>query len=650
MWGRAEYKDLGFNDDTATVLEIDKVQEIIARRASRYNITLVWSNTAETAVTTNDPHREGHYTITLPVIKAPISHEDLLRTYMYVVHECGHLLRPEVWTIAIAAQPPAELMAMFNIVEDDSMERDVAHRHLGDARTLGEGNAVMAMDGKIFWEEAVAKYKEEGHEVTEESLLPMIAMAIQMMSRREWDGWSREAVTDWLKVMPVEGQPLLTDLVKEGWVDKFRNTKDEYDSWNVACDLYDRLYPAKDEEEQKEREEIREAGNTGEKRETDDGNATGKTDGEAGDSGDIGGSNGGKDTEEGDTRDSNAQGTDADSDHVEENADNQGYIINWKDVVFSEHGHEGVLPTGGAAGITFEGRVVEGGVAFMPDSMNNVIDMTGGDIDLDAIGGRNYMRRGRSPKFFKPTDKGAQVLANKVRRYVQSQSRVKFRSEREHGKINSQEITRLLLPPIDGGNWNRKVFYDHTNKRSLNTAVHILVDWSGSMAGDKQKFAAAAAMRASDVFGRCLRMPVMVSSFTTHNTSSDIAIMKHFDTPMPDDRMAENWGKWCKWSGGNADSDAVMWAYRRLMERKEPRKLLIVMSDGAPAGAYKGHGHDALLAATRHIQDTTNVELFGLGIKSDAVNMYYDNYEVVKQTEDINGALLDVLKRSVDYV
>jgi cobalamin biosynthesis protein CobT len=205
------------------------------------------------------------------------------------------------------------------------------------------------------------------------------------------------------------------------------------------------------------------------------------------------------------------------------------------------------------------------------------------------------------------------------------------------------------MPPVDNGNWNRKIFYDHNSARALNTAVHILVDWSGSMSGEKQKFAAASAMRAANVFGRCLLMPVMVSSFTTHCTKSDIAILKHFDTPRSDKAMAEDFANWTKWSGGNNDADAVMWAYRRLNERKEPRKLLIVMSDGAPAGAYKGNSHDALLAATRHIQDTTDTELFGLGIKSKAVELYYDNYEIVNQLEDINGALLDVLKRSVSY-
>jgi cobaltochelatase CobT len=276
------------------------------------------------------------------------------------------------------------------------------------------------------------------------------------------------------------------------------------------------------------------------------------------------------------------------------------------------------------------------------------MDLTQGEVDL-SIDAHYYSRKPRPAAFFTVKDNSAAVLANQVRKYVQAQSRVKFRAEQEHGKLNSKDVTRLLLPPIDGGNWNRKVFYDRTNKRHLNTAVHILVDWSGSMNGNKQKFAAAACIRATEVFGRCLRMPVMVSSFTVHKTQNDIAIIKHFGKPATPKAIATRFGKWVQWTGGNNDGDSVLWAYRRLMERKEPRKLLIVMSDGAPADSPCGRAHDALTVATRQIQDEGKVELFGLGIMSSEVESYYDNYQVVWKLEDINKTLLDVLKGSISY-
>ena len=101
---------------------------------------------------------------------------------------------------------------------------------------------------------------------------------------------------------------------------------------------------------------------------------------------------------------------------------------------------------------------------------------------------------------------------------------------------------------------------------------------------------------------------------------------------------------------GNADADAVMWAYRRLRERKEPRKLLIVLSDGAPACAFSGGGaHSSLLAVTNRIQKEGIVELFGLGIESTAVRLYYNNHAVIRDTAEINEALLTVLKEGIQY-
>ena len=217
-WGwKKEYEELGFDDTTASILDVDRVQEVIRRRAGRHGVQVEWSNDAMTAVTSNIPDTDPvQYKIVLPAITSPISNEDLLRTYMFVVHECGHLLRPRVWDISIAAKPNQILQSIFNIVEDDSMERYVAQRHIGDAKTLGEGNAIMCKDGELSWIEAVEQARRNGEPFTEESLMPMIVMALQMMSRREWDGWSRDAVNDWLRVMPVEGMDLQVALVKEG--------------------------------------------------------------------------------------------------------------------------------------------------------------------------------------------------------------------------------------------------------------------------------------------------------------------------------------------------------------------------------------------------------------------------------------------------
>ena len=610
-YGRKEYELLGFDDTTATVLEVDRVQEIIRRRCERHKVDVQWDAYITTAVTSNVPDDERYdYRIRIPVIQSPCTKEDLIRTYMYVVHECGHLLRPEVFNISIREQPCPELQAIFNIVEDDCMERYVASLNLGDAKVLGEGCAVMCKDGEIYWKEQVDNARKQGITMNEESLKPMIAMAIQLMSRRDWDGWSRNALDDWLRAMPVEGMDLTTALVKEGWVDRMRKLVTCEEAWEYSKELFNRLYPNQPPHTSPTPPPpppVKEQQGTGE-----------------------------------------GEGTEEEAEAGEDEGD--GYVINWKDIGWSKHEDtKQAHGTGGPAGITFEGKCEDRkGIAFMPHDMVHVehLYVKGHELPDHEYRAR---RRNRARKHFEPCPNKGAALANKVRRYVQSHTRARIRTDQEAGMISNQDIARLLMPPVDGGNWNRRVFYDLQRKQAINTAIHILVDWSGSMGGNKAELAAQAAIRAGDVFDRQLKMPTQISAFTTYKSTCDIGIVKPFGMRMPTSNQAQCFANFCVWHGGNNDADSVLWAYRELMRRKEPRKILLVLSDGAPAGSYKGDYHSALLAATRQIEDEGKVDLYGIGICSTAVEMYYNKRSVIDRAEDINDALLNVLAQGVKF-
>ena len=612
-YGKRDYESLGFDDTTSSVLEIDRMQEVIRRRCERFKIRVEWVNSAPTACTSNEPpDSEYDYCIKIPAIESPCTKEDLIRTYMYVVHECGHLMRPEVFDISLRERPCEELQSIFNIIEDDSMERDVANRNLGDARILGEGNAILCKDGEIYWREQIQLAKDKGITFDEESLMPMIVMALQMLSRRDWDGWSRDALDSWLKCMPVEGSPLLYELVNEGWVDKIRAASTPDATWEVANDLFNRLYPEGPVSPPPPLPPVPTS-----------------------------------DTEEG--KGDDEEGSEGEAEAPAEEED--GYIINWKDIGWSSHdASKQEHGNGGAAGITFEGYKGKDGIAYAPHSAIYVLPLYEKGYELPDVDGRFYTRKhGKAAKHYTPCPTKGAALGNRVRRYVQSHTRARIRTDQESGMISNQDIARLLMPPVDGGNWNRRVFYDLQRKQAINTAIHILVDWSGSMGGPKAEVAAQAAIRAGDVFDRQLRMPTMISAFTAYHTICDMGVIKPFGLRVPTKSQAQSFASFTKWHGGNDDADAVMWAYRELMRRKEPRKILLVLSDGAPAGSYKGDWHSALLAATRHIQDEGKVDLYGIGIMSKAVKMYYDKFSIIDRADDINDALLNVLSQGVQY-
>jgi cobalamin biosynthesis protein CobT len=217
--------------------------------------------------------------------------------------------------------------------------------------------------------------------------------------------------------------------------------------------------------------------------------------------------------------------------------------------------------------------------------------------------------------------------------------------EKYNGRIDKSALVRLALPPIDGGDYNKRIFYDQRKHTMKDTAICVLVDWSGSMMGTKMKYAADAAQRLINVMDRTLHVPVMVAAFTNGRSMCDIGLIKPFNkrsiSPEEISRRFYNFSSWCS---ANNDSDAVHWAYQQLLKRKEQRKMLIVLSDGMPAGQWAGHSHDNLKYMTNHIEQAGKVELYGVGILHSGVINYYTNNRVLTSLDEMNQTLFDLIK------
>jgi len=112
--------------------------------------------------------------------------------------------------------------------------------------------------------------------------------------------------------------------------------------------------------------------------------------------------------------------------------------------------------------------------------------------------------------------------------------------------------------------------------------------------------------------------------------------------------VATAFSRFYKFSSANNDADALMWAYRQIMKRKEERKIIIVLSDGCPAGSWSGgSSSDNLKYVAKMIQLDKGVELYGVGIQSNAVQNYYENFKVLQSSEDINNTLFSIIKEGV---
>lgn len=102
-------------------------------------------------------------------------------------------------------------------------------------------------------------------------------------------------------------------------------------------------------------------------------------------------------------------------------------------------------------------------------------------------------------------------------------------------------------------------------------------------------------------------------------------------------------------SGGaaNRDGECVMWAAKRLAQRPEKRKILIVGSDGHPQGArYHRTERDYLREVVQRVM-SAGLEVYGLGIMDEAVRSYYPNYQVIHDARELPRAVMTLLASSL---
>ena len=598
----------------SSVIDTEHILAVAQARCADHGVTVEFVMNASTASTNGS-------TIKIPTVKQPVTQAAMDKLHGYLIHECGHHLRPEVFKILKDAKPKPNLAALFNIVEDQAMEKDMSSRWRGDHIALSNANEILMSESAdsmipVFENPSPAipwALNDNG---------PIVAMTLQQIARAKWDSHAEVPLASLIKAMPSEVKTLLDELINEGWHNKITTCDTVTDSWNTACDLCIRLYPDQEDEV----EEARKAGNEGKEREGEE--TEGEGEGKAG-----AGKPGGPSDEDASTHKGKLH---------------EGYNISWKDCVLSEH-NEWKEPTEGGIGgigITWE-DYTGGNVCLAPRNTLNIVDLKKKKEEpKSGWGGVG------PPESFMSNSESARALGNQIRRYIQSRARSQITRHKRHGRLDKASLVKLALPPIDKGDYNRKLFYSQEKRNVQDTAVTILVDWSGSMMGTKMTLAADSAGRLAHVLGKQIGIPVEVLAFSTRYSHCDVGVLKPFnERAVPPTEMARRFSAFFKYSSGNNDADAVAEAHRRLLKRKESRRVLIVLSDGAPTDTWKGGHADANLKyVTNYIErdKKNNIELWGVGILSDCVNRYYKQTQVLNDAESINSTLFAIVKNGYE--
>lgn len=254
-------------------------------------------------------------------------------------------------------------------------------------------------------------------------------------------------------------------------------------------------------------------------------------------------------------------------------------------------------------------------------------------------------------------------LANKLQRKLLAFQNRSWEFDLDDGMLDSAKLTRVIIDPLNSLSYKLE-----KNTNFKDTVVTLLIDNSGSMRGKPISIAAICADILSRTLERC-SVKVEVLGFTTVNWKggksrelwlknkiknpgrlNDLShiIYKSADTPWR--RGKNNFGLMLKEGilKENIDGEAILWAYQRLRKRPEERKILMVISDGAPvddstlsvnSGNYL---EKHLKNIVRWIENKNDIEINAIGIGHD-VSSYYSRALKIADVQELGDALIDQL-------
>ncbi|MDE1466366.1 cobaltochelatase subunit CobT [Aurantiacibacter sp. D1-12] len=255
-------------------------------------------------------------------------------------------------------------------------------------------------------------------------------------------------------------------------------------------------------------------------------------------------------------------------------------------------------------------------------------------------------------------------LANRLQRRLMAQQNRSWDFDQEEGLLDAARLARVIVSPGHSLSYKQEQEQDFKD-----TVVTLLIDNSGSMRGRPISIAAISADILARTLERC-GVKVEILGFTTRawkggqsrekwlgdgrpqnpGRLNDLRhiIYKKADEPMRRARrslglmMREGLLK------ENIDGEALLWAHERLLARPEDRRVLMVISDGAPvddstlsvntAGYLEGH----LRKVIEWIEKASPVQLVAIGIGHD-VTRYYKRAVTIMDAEQLGGTIIEQL-------
>ncbi len=260
-------------------------------------------------------------------------------------------------------------------------------------------------------------------------------------------------------------------------------------------------------------------------------------------------------------------------------------------------------------------------------------------------------------------------LANKLQRQLLAKQNRAWEFDLEEGLLDSSKLPRIIIDPYNSLSFKKEKDLDFKD-----TIVTLLIDNSGSMRGRPITIAAICADILSRTLERC-SVKVEILGFTTKNwkggqsreswnkegkpkTPGRLNDLRHIIY-----KSADTHWRQCKNNLGlmlkegllkeNIDGEAISWALSRLKKRREERKVLMVISDGAPVddSTLSVNSGDFLekhlKKIVKFIEEKTEIEILAIGIGHD-VSRYYNRAIKITDVNELGDVMISQLSSLFD--
>ena len=257
-------------------------------------------------------------------------------------------------------------------------------------------------------------------------------------------------------------------------------------------------------------------------------------------------------------------------------------------------------------------------------------------------------------------------LANKLQRQLLAIQNRSWEYDLEEGLLDSSKLTRIIIDPQNSLSFKREKEFEFKD-----TVVTLLIDNSGSMRGRPITIAAICADILSRTLERC-NVKVEILGFTTKNWKggesrerwntigkpknpgrlNDLRHIIYKSADVHWRQSKNNIGLMLKEGllKENIDGEAILWAFNRLRKRKEERKILMVISDGAPVddSTLSVNSGDFLeknlKKVVKNIEDKKDTEILAIGIGHD-VSRYYKKAIKITDVQELGDVMIKQLSK-----